>query len=55
MNMFYLSPLILFAIWTGFTVLGAGFELGGAMHWFGALVIGTFWCLTAFLKSLLGD
>lgn len=50
--MFYLAPLILFAIWSGFVVLGAGLEAGGAIHWFGALVIGSFWCLTAFIKSL---
>ena len=49
--MLHMAPLILFLIWTGFSVIGMGCELFGAFHWFGAVIIGGFWCLFAMIKA----
>jgi len=52
MHMLHKAPLLLFLIWTGFTVIGLDCDLFGPEHWFGALVIGTFWCLFAMIKGI---
>ena len=50
--MLHIAAIIMGALWTGFSVIGLGEPIWGALHWFGLFGVGVCWCVLLAMRSL---